>query len=107
MLSHRISADSTSLVCADLFLGTHSRDSVPQVQVAQSRAQPIRSGLQLAVQNCALPGLPHGSDIVRPEKQTHLSSDHNNKVLDLLGVQNLIAPYKLSLHLGYTLQLEP
>ncbi|SNX84684.1 uncharacterized protein MEPE_03393 [Melanopsichium pennsylvanicum] len=28
MLSHRISADSTSLVCADLFLGTHSRDTM-------------------------------------------------------------------------------
>ncbi|SNX82015.1 uncharacterized protein MEPE_00720 [Melanopsichium pennsylvanicum] len=27
MLSHRISANSTSLVCADLFLGTHSRDT--------------------------------------------------------------------------------
>ncbi|SNX87468.1 uncharacterized protein MEPE_06178 [Melanopsichium pennsylvanicum] len=31
MLSHRISADSTSLVCADLFLGTHSRDRVQEL----------------------------------------------------------------------------
>ncbi|SNX84430.1 uncharacterized protein MEPE_03139 [Melanopsichium pennsylvanicum] len=63
MLSHRISADSTSLACADLSLGTHSRDTCVELGPPHDKTAPSPSAGCFRARPRALSPLPPWASI--------------------------------------------